>query len=300
MIADAVIATNTSSLSVSEIAKDISNPSRVVGMHFFNPVEKMPLVEVIHGTQTSDKTIAVTAALAVKLGKYPIVVSDVPGFLVNRVLTPYLNEAALLVNEGYQVADIDRAATRFGLPMGPLRLLDEVGLDVASHVAKIMVQGYGERMTGPGLADKLLSAGRKGKKSSAGFYDYNGKEEKVHPDLSKLLNISAATRNVTDLTLLQDRLVYALLNEAVRCLDEGVAGTPGPEAANQIDLGTVMGMGFPPFRGGVLYYADQLGVPQVLKKLQQFEKEYGPRFTPWSGIVKRSFVGRGFRTAVER
>lgn len=290
---DAIIATNTSSLSVTEIATAVSNPERVVGMHFFNPVEKMPLVEIVRAAKTSDRTIAVVAALTTKLGKFPIVVDNVPGFLVNRILSPYLNEAGFLLQDGYSIDAIDRAATAFGMPMGPVRLLDEVGLDVAVHVSEVMRAGYGDRMRGPGYAAKLLEQGRKGKKSKAGFYDYaEGRRDAPHPEIRSLLGITAAEKNPSDLKVIEDRLVMSLINEAVKCLDEGVAGNPGPDAANQIDLGTVMGMGFPPFRGGLLHYAQDVGAAMILQTLEKLEKQHGPRFTPAEGIAQRARNGR--------
>lgn len=294
---DAILATNTSSLSVSEIASAVPSPERLVGMHFFNPVEKMPLVEIIRGQQTSDKTILVVAALATKLGKFPIIVNDVPGFLVNRILSPYLNEAAYLVADGYAVEDIDRAATTFGMPMGPIRLLDEIGLDVASHVADIMCAGYGQRMAGPAYAKTLVAAGRKGKKSGAGFYDFQENTASVCPELRKILSVEKPIQRAADPGPILDRLMLSLLNEAVRCLDEGVAGAPGPDAANQIDLGSVMGFGFPPFRGGLLYYADSLGAQQIALKLSELANRFGDRFAPAPGIVSRAQSGKGFHTA---
>lgn len=272
---EAIIASNTSSLSISEMGKEISNPGRVIGMHFFNPVPKMPLVEIIMGEKTSDKTIAIVAGLAVKLGKFPIVVKDVPGFLVNRILTPYLNEAAFLIQEGYKIEDIDRAATDFGLPMGPVRLLDEVGLDVASHVSEIMVKGYGARMEAPALAAKLAATGALGKKSGVGFYDFSTK--KPRRDLYSVLALPKEKQGSSEI---QDRLILSLLNEAILCLDEGVAGAPGAEAAKQIDLGSVMGFGFPPFKGGILYWAQKTGLGKLLEKTTELEKKYGARFKP--------------------
>jgi 3-hydroxyacyl-CoA dehydrogenase/enoyl-CoA hydratase/3-hydroxybutyryl-CoA epimerase len=299
MPAESIVATNTSSLSVTEIARDIPNPERVVGMHFFNPVEKMPLVEIVRGAQTSDKVVALIAALATKLGKFPIVVKDVPGFLVNRILTPYLAEAGWLLSEGYSIKDIDAAALAFGMPMGPLRLLDEVGLDVAAHVSDIMVAGYGERMKDPGFGSMLLAAGRKGKKSAHGFYDYGEQDSRPWDGIRQALKIDKPERSVPDLKALQDRLVLRLINEAMLCLDEGVAGTPGMDAANQIDLGSVMGFGFPPFLGGVLFYADSLGAKSISDKLQALAKEVGPRFTPAPGIMKRASSGKSLMQGVE-
>jgi len=291
---ESIIATNTSSLSVTEIAQSIPTPARVVGMHFFNPVEKMPLVEIVRGTETADRVVAVIAALATKLGKFPIVVNDVPGFLVNRILTPYLAEAGWALSDGYSIKDIDAAATSFGMPMGPLRLLDEVGLDVASHVSEIMIKGYGDRMKGPGLSEVLLAAGRKGKKNGSGFYDYSEGESAPWGGLRDALKITKPERSVPDLRALQERLLLRLINEAVLCLDEGVAGAPGPDATNQVDLGSVMGFGFPPFHGGVLFYAQSLGAGQILEKLRALEKEFGPRFSPSPGIVLRASSGKGF------
>ncbi|MCB0318351.1 MAG: enoyl-CoA hydratase/isomerase family protein [Bdellovibrionales bacterium] len=290
---DAIIASNTSSLSISEIADSIPNPARVIGMHFFNPVEKMPLVEIVMGNKTTDKTIAIVGALSSKLGKFPIVVKDVPGFLVNRTLTPYLNEALRLLEEGYSIKDIDSAASRFGMPMGPIRLLDEVGLDVATHVSAIMLAGYGERMKAPELSKKLLALGRKGRKSGKGFYDFSDKKPVPAADISEVLGITK-TKDLADLSDIQDRLILSLINEAVRCLDEGVAGAPGKEAANQIDLGTVMGMGFPPFRGGVLNYAEGLGASKIKQSLDELAKKYGKQFEATEGIISRAKSGKGF------
>ncbi len=283
---DAIIATNTSSLSVTEIARAIPNPERVVGMHFFNPVPKMPLVEIIRADQSSDKTVAVVAALASKLGKYPIVVKDVPGFLVNRILAPYLNEAVYLLQD-QAATEIDRSALKFGMPMGPIRLLDEVGLDVVAHVQEVMFKGYGERMRGPDYASRLAKLGRMGKKSGSGFYNFHEGEAVPCTELRELLGLKPVTES-SDSAHICERLMLSLVNEAVRCLDEGVAGKPSPEAASQIDLGTVMGMGFPPFRGGIFGYADSLGAKKILEDLTRLEAKHGARFSPAPGIAARA------------
>lgn len=295
MAPGAILATNTSSLSVSEIAEGVDDPSRVVGMHFFNPVERMLLVEIVRAKNTSDKTLAIVAALTSKLGKFPIIVQDVPGFLVNRVLSPYLNEAAFLLEEGYPITEIDRAALEFGMPMGPIRLLDEVGLDVAAHVQEIMVAGYGDRMRGPQFAKVLVEQGRKGKKSGAGFYEFSAKENRPDPQIRSRLKLSGNERSAVDRRAIAERLVVTLINEAVRCLDEGIAGVPGPEAADQIDLGTVMGMGFPPFRGGAISYADTLGAARIVAILRALAAQYGSRFEPAPGLVARAAGGARFR-----
>lgn len=291
---DAIIASNTSSLPISKIAAALDHPERVIGMHFFNPVEKMPLIEIVRGRTTGNRALAVVAALATKLGKYPIVVEDVPGFLVNRILAPYIAEAGLLLDDGYSIKDIDRAAVEFGLPMGPLRLLDEVGLDVADHVAEVMEKGYGDRMKSPDFLKKLLAVGRKGKKSGGGFYDFQGGEAHPLANHRALLGIAKAEVRQVNRQEITDRLIYRLISEAVRCLDEGVAGVPGREAADQLDLGTVMGLGFPPFRGGVLFYADSLGAPAVQQRLKELAERFGNRFAPPDGVSMRAQRGKSF------
>jgi 3-hydroxyacyl-CoA dehydrogenase/enoyl-CoA hydratase/3-hydroxybutyryl-CoA epimerase len=278
---ECIFATNTSSLSVTEMSSSVPRPERFVGMHFFNPVEKMPLVEIIRGKQTSEDTIACVAALTSEMGKFPIVVEDVPGFLINRILIPYLNEAVYLLEEGYSVKEIDAAALEFGMPMGPIRLLDEVGLDVAAHVSKVMVAGYGERMAVPAFAEKLLTLERKGRKNGKGFYEYQGKESSPWNGLSTALNLPANPPKTLSRSELAERLVLHLVNEALKCLNEGVAGSDRELAQKQIDLGTVMGIGFPPFRGGVLYYAQLKGIDDVRKRLVALHSLYGARYQPW-------------------
>jgi 3-hydroxyacyl-CoA dehydrogenase/enoyl-CoA hydratase/3-hydroxybutyryl-CoA epimerase len=278
---ECIFATNTSSLSVTEMATAVPNPARFVGMHFFNPVEKMPLVEIIRGKQTSDETIASVAALTSEIGKFPIVVEDVPGFLINRILIPYLNEAVYLLEEGQSVEEIDKAALEFGLPMGPIRLLDEVGLDVAAHVSKVMVAGYGERMAVPAFAEKLLGLDRKGRKNNRGFYDYNGKQSTPWQGLAQALNLPTTPTQKLSRSELAERLTLHLVNEAMKCLNEGVAGTDPELARKQIDLGTVMGIGFPPFRGGVLYYAHQVGLEGLRSKIVALHALHGSRYQPW-------------------
>ena len=278
---DAIIATNTSSLSVTEMATAVDRPERFIGMHFFNPVEKMPLVEIIRGERTSEETIAKVAALTIDMGKFPIVVKDVPGFLINRTLIPYLNEAVFLLLEGHSVEEIDTAALAFGMPMGPIRLLDEVGLDVAAHVSKVMVDGYGERMAVPDFAEKLVGLNRKGRKTSAGFYDYKGKESAPWSGLAEALNLPTSPKKERSQKELTERLIFHLVNEAMKCLNEGVAGDDRELAKKQIDLGTVMGIGFPPFKGGVLYYAEREGLEKIRERLVAFEQECGIRYKPF-------------------
>jgi 3-hydroxyacyl-CoA dehydrogenase/enoyl-CoA hydratase/3-hydroxybutyryl-CoA epimerase len=281
---ECILATNTSSLSVTEMATAVPRPERFIGMHFFNPVEKMPLVEIIRGKSTSEDTITKVAALSTELGKFPIVVNDVPGFLVNRILIPYLNEAVFLLEEGHSIEAIDRAALKFGMPMGPIRLLDEVGLDVAAHVSKVMVNGYGSRMAAPEFAEKLVTLGRKGRKTSAGFYDYKDREATPWRGLAGALVLPSKPKRELSEREIADRLILHLVNEAMKCLREGVAGDDIERAKKQIDLGTVMGIGFPPFRGGVIYYAEREGLASIHEKLRALEQEFGTRYHPFTRV----------------
>lgn len=291
----AFIASNTSSIPITDLSSGLKRPERFIGMHFFNPVEKMPLVEIIRGRNTNERSLIATAALTSRLGKHPVVVEDVSGFLVNRTLTPYLVEAAILLSEGYSETDIDKAATDFGMPMGPIRLLDEVGLDVVSKVSDIIEKAYGERMKGPHYAEILVQKGRLGRKSGAGFYQYQGKDHQLDPALSEMLNLPEGNAlAVTDRGFIRDRLIMRLVNEAVLCLDEGVAGNPGAEAAGQVDLASVMGIGFPPFRGGIIFYAESLGAKAIYAKLMELADAHGSRFMPSAGIKSRAEKGGGF------
>lgn len=278
---ESILASNTSSLSVTEMASAVPNPKRFIGMHFFNPVEKMPLVEIIRGEQTSEETISKVAALTTEMGKFPIVVRDVPGFLINRILIPYLNEAVYLLMEGHSIEEIDRAALAFGMPMGPIRLLDEVGLDVAAHVSKVMVNGYGERMAVPDFAEKLVALDRKGRKNGLGFYTYQGKESTPWDGLAKALGLPSKPTKERSQQQIADRLILHLVNEAMKCLNEGVAGNDRELAKKQIDLGTVMGIGFPPFRGGVIYHAEREGLDSIRERLVALEAEFGVRYKPY-------------------
>ncbi len=278
---DCILASNTSSLSVSEIGQGLPNPSRFVGMHFFNPVEKMPLVEIIRSDKTSEESIAKVAALATEIGKFPIVVNDVPGFLINRILIPYLNEAVFLLAEGHSIEAIDGAALAFGMPMGPIRLLDEVGLDVAAHVSKVMVAGYGSRMAVPNFAEKLVEIGRLGRKSGGGFFDHGGKVPVPWGGLRAALGLPAQPGALLNSGEITERLVFHLVNEAMKCLAEGVAGDDPQLAVKQIDLGTVMGIGFPPFRGGVLYFARERGLDYIHERITALEREFGDRYSPF-------------------
>jgi 3-hydroxyacyl-CoA dehydrogenase / enoyl-CoA hydratase / 3-hydroxybutyryl-CoA epimerase len=275
-----IFASNTSSILIEKIGSNMIDNSKLIGMHFFNPVRKMPLVEIIRSNTTSDKSVALTTALAVKLGKFPVVVNDVAGFLVNRILFPYLNTALMLFAKGVSTTKIDNAALAFGLPMGPLRLLDEVGIDVAVHVSAILRESYGKRMAGEEFPKDMINKGLYGKKKGSGFYKYlNGKSE-VNQELPELIGLNISTQ-YEDLSFstIQQLLVYSLINEGLRCFYEEVAGSIGAESAGQIDLASVMGLGFPAFRGGLIYYANSLGVTLLVTELTKLNQTYGEQFS---------------------
>ncbi len=281
---DCIIATNTSSLSVTEMAKGHPRPENFVGMHFFNPVDKMPLVEVIRGEKTSDEVTATIFELSKRMGKIPVVVRDGPGFIVNRLLLPYLNEAVYLFEEGYSVEDIDKAYLKFGMPMGPLRLLDEVGLDVSVKVAKIFHQAFGERAEPCKVMSKMAdNKERLGVKSGKGFYIYDekGKQQGVDQKIYEECGLPMPTKKVTNADELVHRGVFAMINEAMIALDEKIVDT-----YDQVDLGMIMGTGFPPFRGGLMKYAESVGLAKVADDLEVFSSRYGKRHKPSPALLK--------------
>ena len=269
--ADAILATNTSSLSVDAIAEGLPNPERVVGLHFFNPVKKMPLVEIVRGTKTSPETIARCAALCLQLGKTPVVTRDVAGFLVNRLLGPYLDEALRLFAGGVDPKLLDDALLDFGMPMGPLELCDEVGFDIATHAARSLHAAYGARMTPNSVLDGPVKDGRLGKKTGKGFYVHTPAEKgakkakkELADDLARLVPGGAPRAPLTAPELVAERCVLAMLNEAARALHEEVVAGP-----RELDLATVFGMGFAPFRGGLLRWADSVGVQEIVARLER-------------------------------
>ncbi len=291
---EAVLATNTSSLRVDELAEALERPERFGGLHFFNPVEKMPLVEVVRGAATSEETLATLHRLARDLGKTPIVVKDGPGFWVNRLLFPYLNEAAHLYAEGVAVEDLDGAIEEFGLPMGPLALLDEVGLDVAAKVGRVMEKAWPGRMKPSPLLHRLESTGRLGKKSGLGFYRYeDGKRKDPDDDLRDEIGLATAGADgestVYDDDYLVSRLLYPMVDEAARALAEEIVATPG-----EGDLALVMGIGWPPFRGGLMRWADQVGLARIADRLDEWAGAIGPRFEPSEALRERARWDGGF------
>ncbi|MGA2480982.1 MAG: 3-hydroxyacyl-CoA dehydrogenase NAD-binding domain-containing protein [Spirochaetia bacterium] len=276
---DVLLASNTSSLSITEMSSALKRPERFVGMHFFNPPNRMPLVEIIAGARTSPAAVSAAGRLARTLGKTPIVVKDCPGFLVNRLLMPYLNESVRLLQEGCDFPTVDRLLVDWGMPMGPFTLLDEIGIDIAVEVGRVLSAAYGERMA---AADFFADIdGRKdlrGRKSGKGFYLHAGRKRTPNTEMQRLAAASASSAGRKPAPAPPDilaRLMYSMVNEAARALQEGVVSS-----AQDLDLALILGIGFPPYRGGLLRYAESVGLPQVRDTLARYARELGSRFAP--------------------
>ncbi|MGZ7881009.1 fatty acid oxidation complex subunit alpha FadB [Acinetobacter soli] len=262
-----ILASNTSTISITRLAKALKRPENFVGMHFFNPVHMMPLVEVIRGEQTSDEAVATTVVLAQKMGKTPIVVNDCPGFLVNRVLFPYFGAFDLLLKDGADFQQIDKVMEKFGWPMGPAYLMDVVGIDTGVHGAEVMAEGFPDRMKPDfkGSIQTMYEAKRLGQKNDVGFYKYEldkkGKKAKtVDPSAYEVIaSVVTGEKHEFDPQEIIDRMMLALCNETVRCLEDNIVATPA-----EADMAMIMGIGFPPFRGGPCRYIDQTGVPEYV------------------------------------
>jgi len=269
MKADAILATNTSSIKLEDLSSSLTKPGRLVGLHFFNPVAKMPLVEIICGNETDEDVAQKALAFGRAIGKLPLPVKSSPGFLVNRILMPYLLEAVAMVGEGVPPEVIDKAATDFGMPMGPIELADTVGLDVCKSVAEILSSSLGTPL--PDNLNAMTDANKLGRKSGEGFYQYkHGKAVK---------NRGARYANVQKV---QDRLVMRLLNEATACLREEIV-----ESDDLIDAGVIFGTGFAPFRGGPIHYIREAGTQKLTERMNELKHEYGDRFqsdTAWAGL----------------
>jgi 3-hydroxyacyl-CoA dehydrogenase/enoyl-CoA hydratase/3-hydroxybutyryl-CoA epimerase len=286
---DAVLATNTSSLSVSALQEGLSHPERVAGLHFFNPVHKMPLVEVARTPRSNEPTIAALARLAVALGKTPVAVKDSPGFVVNRILVPYLNEAVLLVGKGLTISQVDAVMTRFGMPMGPLELLDQVGLDVAAHIARAMPPAFAARFPANPAFEMMHQKGWLGQKSGVGFYQHRGKKTRVNELAQNALraghpsdgDMDAALPTASRLQQARERMVLLMVNEAALCWDEGLTAD-----ARQIDLAMVLGTGWAPHRGGPLRYAADRGPDEIVRVLADLAHRLGPRFEPCAALQR--------------
>lgn len=283
-----IFATNTSSLSVTAMAEGARNPELVVGVHFFNPVHKMPLVEIVRGKQTSDEAVAAAMIFAMKLGKTTVVTGDSAGFVVNRILTPYLREAIVLLEEGVAPADIEKAMKDFGMPMGPLTLMDEVGLDIGAKVVDVLHEAFGDRLKPPAILASLAGLKLLGKKGGKGLYLYDatGKRGEFNPEILAAVKAKPVKKDKTEI---QNRMVLLMLNEAVKCLEEGVITDPA-----QLDLAMIFGTGFPPFRGGILRYADQTGVKVVADSLQSLSQVAGENYKPAKMLLSKAEKGENF------
>jgi 3-hydroxyacyl-CoA dehydrogenase/enoyl-CoA hydratase/3-hydroxybutyryl-CoA epimerase/3-hydroxyacyl-CoA dehydrogenase/enoyl-CoA hydratase/3-hydroxybutyryl-CoA epimerase/enoyl-CoA isomerase len=287
----AIVASNTSTIPISRMAASTAHPDRFAGMHFFHPAHRMELVEVIRGRQTGEETLATLEALARRLGKSPIVVRDCPGFLVTRVLYPYLSQALRLLQEGVEMDAIDEAATRFGMPTGPIALLDFIGLDTALAIARVMAEGYPDRAAPSPLLAEMVAAGRLGRKSGAGFRSHSrvgagpAADEAVEPILARhrLSGFAPGPEELVDL------LFLPMLVESTRALEEGIASDPA-----DVDLAVILGLGFPASRGGILGWCDAEGAARILERLARFEA-LGPWFHPTAMLRRMAERGETFR-----
>ncbi|WJG10632.1 fatty acid oxidation complex subunit alpha FadJ [Aliiglaciecola sp. LCG003] len=284
-----IFASNTSSIPIGQIAAQAARPEQVIGLHYFSPVDKMPLAEVIAHETTSDQTISTTVELARKQGKTPIVVKDGAGFYVNRILAPYMNEAANVLLAGEPIEHIDKALVKFGFPVGPVKLLDEVGIDVGTKIIPILMAQFGDRFKSAEAFDKVLADDRKGKKNKRGFYSYTGKKpgKEVDESVYQLLGITPAqSKSATEIA---ERCVILMLNEAAMCLDEGVIRNP-----RDGDIGAIFGIGFPPFLGGPFRYMDKLGAKHLVDRLNHYKAQFGDKFTPANKLVVMAESGETF------
>lgn len=273
---DLIFASNTSALPIQEIAAEAKRPERVVGMHFFSPVEKMPLLEIVEAPKTAAWAVARAAALGQAMGKQVIVVKDGPGFYTTRVLAALMREAAQIFRDGQaDIETIDKSLMEFGFPVGPITLIDEVGIDVGIHVLDTMAHSFGDRFPPIAEMKKLQESGRLGRKNNRGFYKYED-GEKRGPDetIMDVLELKAASDQLAPSDIV-DRCLLAFINESVRCLEDGVLPSP-----YEGDVGAVFGLGFPPFRGGPFKYVDQVGAEHVVAKLEQLVASHGKRFEP--------------------
>jgi 3-hydroxyacyl-CoA dehydrogenase/enoyl-CoA hydratase/3-hydroxybutyryl-CoA epimerase len=260
-------------------------------MHFFNPVHKMPLVEVIRGEHTSDETTATVFELSKVMGKIPVVVKDGPGFLVNRLLLPYLAEAAFLLSDGMGIAEVDKMYLNFGMPMGPFHLMDEIGIDVCAKVLKIFKESFGSRIETAPVIDKVVASGRLGKKNGKGFYTYDaqGKKGDVDSSVYSDLGLPSPSNKLTESECVE-RGIFAMVNEAALALMEDRI----VDTAEEVDLAMIMGTGFPPFRGGLLRYADSLGSEYICNQLEAYAQRYTARFKPTTPLRNMAKTRRTF------
>jgi 3-hydroxyacyl-CoA dehydrogenase/enoyl-CoA hydratase/3-hydroxybutyryl-CoA epimerase len=280
-----VVATNTSALSVSELAEVTVSPEHVIGLHFFNPVSRMKLVELVIAKQTSDETRDRSLAFVRQIGKLPVIVRDSPGFLVNRVLFPYLLDAAELVESGMDAQRIDRALVEWGMPMGPLRLIDEIGVDITIDIGNTLEKAYGQRDNVPNVLTRLRDQQMLGRKTGAGFYKYEGKAQTPNDSLPRPEAASTPAATAEELT---HRLIFLMVNEAARCVEERVVDSP-----EDADYGMILGTGFAPFRGGPLRFAEHFGIKRTVEELERLARTE-KKFTPCEILKKHARDGTKF------
>ncbi|MCH7726562.1 MAG: enoyl-CoA hydratase/isomerase family protein [Planctomycetes bacterium] len=285
-----ILASNTSTIPITQLARDLQHPDRFCGIHFFNPVRRMKLVEVIRGEQTSDETVVTAVAYAKRIGKMPIVVNDGPGFIINRLLFPYMNESIELICEGAELQKIDKASTGFGMPMGPIALFDMVGLDTSIYAGRVMWEAFPDRIKVSKVLPALMKAGRLGQKSGRGFYNYENRKKRAEPDPTLQPLLDSHIRDDKQFTReeLQDRLFLPMLLEATRAIEERIVRN-----VRDIDFGLIFGLGFPPFRGGLLHWADTLGAEKIVETLKPYE-QLGERYKPTPLLLEMAKDGRKF------
>jgi 3-hydroxyacyl-CoA dehydrogenase/enoyl-CoA hydratase/3-hydroxybutyryl-CoA epimerase len=284
---ETIFASNTSSIPISRLAAASSRPEQVIGMHYFSPVDKMPLLEIIVTDKTADQVTATCVDLGKKQGKTVIVVRDGVGFYTSRILGPYMNEAAQLLAEGTSIEAIDAALRDWGFPVGPITLLDEVGIDVAEKVGHIMVEAFGDRMTPPPIMQKLVEDGRMGRKNRKGFYTYGTKKKQVDETVYGVLGIKPG--KAADAAEIAQRCALLMINEAMLCYGEGILRSP-----RDGDIGAIFGLGFPPFRGGPFRYVDAVGAGTVVRTLEDYALKFGPRFRPAPVLLDMAAKGARF------
>jgi len=286
---DVIFASNTSSLPITQIAAASKHPETVIGMHYFSPVHKMPLLEIIVTDKTANWVTATCVDLGKRQGKHVIVVKDGVGFYTSRVLAPMMNEAAHLVAEGVPIEKIDTTMLNWGFPVGPIKLTDEVGIDVGAKVGKIMLDAFGERMSPPEGMQKLMADERYGRKNGRGFYLYGDKKKKgVDESVYELLGVTPTNKSISSEDIAW-RCALQFVNEACRCFGEGIL-----RSARDGDVGAVFGLGFPPFRGGPFRFVDQVGAKEILGRLRELEKQLGPRFSPAPVLEEIARSGQTF------
>jgi 3-hydroxyacyl-CoA dehydrogenase len=290
---DVVFGTNTSALPITEIASVLTDPGRMIGLHFFNPAERMQLLEIICGKKTSDQTLTTSVAFGRAIRKVPIVVNDGPGFYVSRQLGGLMGESIFMVAEGVDPAKVEEAIQDFGLPMGPATLSDLTGIDINYHVGKNFEKTFGERLKMHPLSERVYQTGCYGRKTGAGWFDYSGEKPVPNPKVVAVIQDYLNEKGVGPKTMtpkeIVNRMMARAINEAAYMIQEGICDRP-----QDMDLAMIYGTGFPPYRGGILRYADAWGIGNVYQHLVKLEKEHGVRFKPCNLLRKMAEQGKTF------